>query len=329
MAGGLLGRHLYFRSRDVDETRDKVARVYCDHALTLVGDKALNAYQYHARLGALSLSYIQYGARVQIDPGELESFFLIQMPLTGSAELRSGNKTIHSSPGLASIADPTRRLIMEWSADCLKLNLRIDRSAVNKYFSDVMMDGLPSGGIVFDPLLDLTKGHGRHWAGLMGLLESYLSQVDEGERSPLVAKSYEDLILSFLLAHQPNNMSDRLHRPTAPQILPRHVKRAEEYMRAHAGEDLTMADITREVGVSLRCLQEGFRRFRAMTPREALQQIRLDGVRADLLGGGGAASVTQVALKWGFSHFGRFSQCYRNRFCELPSETLRGASRKA
>lgn len=328
MAEGLLAKHLYFRSCDVDETREKVSRVYCDHALTVLDGTSLNAFQYQASLGALSLSTIQYGARVRIDPGELDSFFLIQMPLSGSARLSSGNKIIESVPGLASIADPTRTLSMEWSADCLKLNLKIDRDAVNKYCSNLIMDGLPSGGVIFDPLFDLTTTHGRHWAGLMGLLESFLSQTAAGERSPVVAKSYEDLVLSYLLVHQPHNISDRLNRPAA-QILPRHVKRAEEYMRAHAGEDLTMADITREVGVSLRCLQEGFRRFRGITPREALQQIRLDGVREDLLADAGASSVTQLALKWGFSHFGRFSQSYRNRFCELPSETLRRPTRNS
>lgn len=329
MVGALLNKHLYFRSRDLDETREKVARVYCDHSLSLIEGTSLNAFQYEARLGALSLSYIQYGARVRIDPGELESFFLIQMPLSGTAELRTGNKIIQSNPGMASIADPSRTLIMEWSANCAKLNLRIERSAVNKYFGSVLADGLPAGGVIFDPLFDLTTVHGRHWAGLMGLLESYLTQTGEADRSPLVTKSYEDLVLSFLLAHQPHNASEQLTRPARPQILPRHVKRAEDYMRAHAGEDITMVDLTREVGVSLRCLQEGFRRFRGVTPREALQQIRLDGVRGDLLQGQGGRSVTQVALKWGFSHFGRFSQSYRTRFCELPSETLRGAPRKS
>ena len=30
-----------------------------------------------------------------------------------------------------------------------------------------------------------------------------------------------------------------------------------------------------------------------------------------------------TALGWGFSHFGRFAQLYRERFGERPSETLR------
>jgi AraC-like DNA-binding protein len=38
-------------------------------------------------------------------------------------------------------------------------------------------------------------------------------------------------------------------------------------------------------------------------------------------------SVTEIAMQWGFTHMGRFSIEYRQRFGERPSETLsRGAS---
>ena len=35
-------------------------------------------------------------------------------------------------------------------------------------------------------------------------------------------------------------------------------------------------------------------------------------------------SVTTVALRWGFDHFGRFSVDYRRMFGESPVMTLRG-----
>ena len=39
----------------------------------------------------------------------------------------------------------------------------------------------------------------------------------------------------------------------------------------------------------------------------------------------GQRSVSEIALDWGFSHFGQFAQDSRHLFGELPSETLRTA----
>ena len=55
-------------------------------------------------------------------------------------------------------------------------------------------------------------------------------------------------------------------------------------------------------------------------PASYLRAVRLDRVRKDLLHAG---SVTDAATRWGFWHFGHFSNDYREQFGELPSETLR------
>jgi transcriptional regulator GlxA family with amidase domain len=54
-----------------------------------------------------------------------------------------------------------------------------------------------------------------------------------------------------------------------------------------------------------------------------LKSIRLERAHAELESPDAPASVTGVALKWGFVHLGRFAQDYRRRFGRLPSETLR------
>jgi transcriptional regulator GlxA family with amidase domain len=46
-------------------------------------------------------------------------------------------------------------------------------------------------------------------------------------------------------------------------------------------------------------------------------------VKAALEEPGDSRSVTEVALSWGFSHMGRFSQEYRKAFGERPIETRR------
>ena len=124
-------------------------------------------------------------------------------------------------------------------------------------------------------------------------------------------------------------LSDLLHLSTdglRPQnVLPAaglRVRMAEEYMRAHSDEPLSMAEVAREVGVGLRSLQLAFMEVRAMGPRDVLLQMRLDRARERLLVARPADTVTSIALDCGFAHLGRFPAAYRIAFGELPTETL-------
>jgi transcriptional regulator GlxA family with amidase domain len=66
-----------------------------------------------------------------------------------------------------------------------------------------------------------------------------------------------------------------------------------------------------------------FRNARGYTPMEFLTEQRLQCAREKLLKGHLQASVSSIALDCGFINLGRFSQVYRKRFGERPSDTLR------
>jgi AraC-like DNA-binding protein len=51
----------------------------------------------------------------------------------------------------------------------------------------------------------------------------------------------------------------------------------------------------------------------------------MTAAREELASPGATTTVTDVALKWGFNHLGRFSGFYVRQFGEAPSETLRVA----
>lgn len=76
--------------------------------------------------------------------------------------------------------------------------------------------------------------------------------------------------------------------------------------------------------VSERTLQYAFREIMGMAPLTYLHRLRLHRARDELRkADSNATTVTDVAMKWGFWHFGEFSRAYKNCFDEVPSRTLK------
>jgi adenylate cyclase len=107
--------------------------------------------------------------------------------------------------------------------------------------------------------------------------------------------------------------------------VPQDVKKAVDYLRAHVGEKVTVADLVGACGVAARTLRKHFRVFLGLAPLEYLRRMRLGAVREELLSTAANGSVTEIAARNGFSHFGRFSVDYRRCFGESPSSTRRRA----
>lgn len=102
------------------------------------------------------------------------------------------------------------------------------------------------------------------------------------------------------------------------------IRAAVDFLHEHAADPLTVTDIARAADLSVRGLQESFQRTLDRAPMAYLREVRLRRVHADLVQADpGSVAVGDVARRWGFTHIGRFSGEYLQRFGEYPRETLR------
>jgi AraC-like DNA-binding protein len=179
-----------------------------------------------------------------------------------------------------------------------------------------------TGPLVFDHSVDLTSGPG----AMLKRMIDYL--VAELEHNNLVMdnfglrKSYDHMLLTALLS-LPHNLREELFEDRPYKVAPSYVRRAEEYMSAHLEAPIAIVDVLRMCGCSRSVLFSAFRSARGYTPMEFLTEQRLQSARERFLKPLPEDSVSSVALKCGFTSFGRFSQVYRRRFGDRPSETLR------
>jgi len=320
LAAALLGdaSRLVFASTDQAQARAAVGTVFKPHRLTIGGTR-LAARLHHAPLGAVSLNRLAYGAEVDIDPGPMGDFLLVQMPLAGQADIACGTQHILSDADTASVLTPADPVRMRWSADSDQLIVRVELSALERVCA-AYLGHRPDQPLRF--ALGMAWRRQAGWYQLMHYLADTLALSPEAARHPLTACQLEQLVIGTLLTVQPHSLSDALRNHGKP-LAPRHVKVVEEYIHTHAGAALTPALLAEVAGVSLRSLYAGFREHRGLSPMAYLRTVRMDRVRHDLLNDAAVGSVSAAAMRWGFTHLGRFSVEYRRVFGECPGETLR------
>jgi AraC-like DNA-binding protein len=106
-------------------------------------------------------------------------------------------------------------------------------------------------------------------------------------------------------------------------VLPRAVKKVLALLEEDPARRRSLAELAAAAGIAPRTLQKHFRCFLGRTPQAVQQALRLEHARRELLRGAPDAAVTDIALRCGFRHLGRFSVLYRCRYGESPSATLR------
>ncbi|MGI9296127.1 MAG: AraC family transcriptional regulator [Pseudomonadales bacterium] len=316
-----LANYRLFDTRDLDEARYQVSQVYCDHKLQSIHGRALDARHHHAPFGDLTFNYMTYGPEVSVEPGYLQDFYLLQLPLQGSAEINCDGQSVGTKAGSASVINPSSYTRMLWSEGCEKLLIQIRREAVEQRLA--LMLGHPlDQPLRFDVCMQ--QQHAKHaaWWRTIRFVISELGMEQHCYQDESARVALEKSIINSLICTLHSNYSERL-AAQGRSIAPKHVRVAEQYAQDNFRDAISIDDLTAVTGVSARCLFEGFQKFRNTTPMKYLLQVRLEHAHQACLLSGQNRSVTQIALENGFTQLGRFSIVYKQVFGESPSDTLR------
>ena len=104
----------------------------------------------------------------------------------------------------------------------------------------------------------------------------------------------------------------------------RTLRRAREYLQAQTDRCVTVHELCVHLGASPRALQDCFRKYVGLSPKTYLKAVKLNQAHRELRRANSSlASVSDVAVRYGFWHLSQFAADYRWLFGELPSETLR------
>ncbi|MGN9811716.1 AraC family transcriptional regulator [Micromonospora sp. BQ11] len=314
-------------TNDIEHARSEVGRVFCPHRLTPrsgVHDVRLRMTSHLLPGVGVGVVDLDYGRAVRIEPDPLETFYLVQIPRRGGAVVRHAGQTVTSTPGTASVLSPFDASDMHWSEGSPHRIFYADQRALDRELGRLL--GRPADAPVrFDPGMDMGGPAAAAWSRGVDFLAAELAQPAGGSlvSHPLVAVRLAQALLGKLLLTHHHSGTHLLAEAAEHPAPGRLVRRACALIRDHHSEALTVSDVAEALGVSVRTLQECFRRELATTPTAYLRGCRLDAVHRALRAGEPGTSVTAVALAHGFAHLGRFAGEYRARFGESPSVTLR------
>ncbi|MFC6338128.1 helix-turn-helix domain-containing protein [Pseudomonas sp. CCM 7891] len=305
-------RSQIFDRADPHAVSDYVNQHVGSHCIRLPPKGRPQASISHRTFSSLDLCRIRYGAPVRVTSTALETIYHLQILLQGHCRSTSRGQEQVLGPGEVLLINPDDPVDLTYSADCekfiIKLPVRLlENACLEQHWT------LPQQGIRFVAARhDLTEMGG--FLPLLGLICHEAENAAESEVQAL----YERIVANKLLALLTNNVL---------RVVPRPDERGgfepvRQFIEEHLTEDISVKQLMAVARVGERSLYTLFERQVGLSPRDYMRQRKLERVHA-VLQLAKARSVTEVALDYGFLHLGRFSESYRKRFGELPSQTWR------
>ena len=309
-----------FRSRDVDEVRAFCADAFGIRASVDAsrGPVEIDFVAHWLRHGPLQV--LEHTRVPAVVLGNRMHAYGVGVPVTGGFAVEQNRTWTTTGPSRGIIHRPdVGPFVARVSAPSRVGLVAIDRPALEAHLQS-MLERPIQGAIQFAPSLDLT-GKGSAWLRLFRMFIDDLHDADSMIHNSLVAEPLSQALMSGLLMSSDHPYRDALDRPAA-RCHSRQIQRALDAIHAHPEYPYTSATLAQLSGVSVRSLQDGFRRHVGASPMSYLRHVRLARAHEDLCRGD-ARTVADVAHGWGFTHLGRFAGAYQRRYGTTPSATAR------
>ena len=313
------------QSRELGEVHRHMVAAFCPHDLATEGSPPISFRHNRVDLGSSSFNATDYGlpfGRVAVSIPPAEHSFLVQFVIEGAARFRHQGRNFLLEPGQVAVISPHEATEQISEAGCKHFTIKLDRRKIEDLLRADL--GPMRKPLIFDPDPVRIAGMAGCFVNFVRAIVAEMDGAAPAYTHHRTIGATEAMLGRLLLGAVPHNHSFDYQYGEASTAAPYYVTKTEEFIRSAYKERLTLSDLVDASGVSGRSLGAGFRRFRDETPMGWLKRYRLERAREMLERARPAGlTVTEVALRTGFAHPGKFSQDYSARYGETPSDTLR------
>ena len=310
---------------DMDLLAGMVRQQYAGHAATFrCADPAMVDGQLRtATAGGLTVGMLGYDGfeyTAHLDPVLAPTTVTV---LRGSGSITAGRQEQRFTAGDVTLLPADRPALGQTVTGIRYATLQVPWAAVRALAEEGA--AVSAESLRFDSTAPLSAARQRAYASTAAFICEQLLTSGTTQVHPILAQSMTGLAAAAMLEAFPNTTMTAPHRPGPGWVTPASVRQAAEFIRAHAGESVTVADIAAEAGLTPRALRYAFRRRYHVTAAQYQRQVRLESAHLQLLsaGPGEGVTVADVARKWGWASPSRFTVAYRRQYRVPPSQTLR------
>ena len=315
------------RSGELAVLRDTVATVATPHEITYRGGK-VDGRGATRDVGDVSAVFVRYGANVLVEATPTAERFVLTVPL---GPMGAGVTRIASTRTSAFVLASGSRTLMhpDGRAGALVYSLRTDR--LGRHLEGLL--GRPPRRPLNFREVDDGVAAGARTGAAPGAAAHALDAVcrslwQTAQEQPAIGtgltRLLEDQLCTAVLLGLEHSATGELRAP-AGDTRPSHARAAKDWLAAHLGDPVTVSDLARGVGLSVRQVQHVVRAEYGTTPLGLLRELRLDEAHRRLRAASPVEhTVAGIAHECGITHLGRFAQAYRQRHGRSPAQTLAG-----
>lgn len=286
-----------------------------NHGLRLSGKSHQSASLCHRKAGSLDLCRLSYGTQAHVLSAGLPDIYHIQFILQGHCRYELGRDSLSLSAGHVLLINPDEPIDLTYSADCEKFIVRIPANLFNEACVEHRWFK-PNESIKFNQVPYKFE----ELNSLLQLFQLLCEEAESTSTTPQLLQHYNRVVTSKLMTMLKHNVN--LAAPACQHNV--CFDRLVQYIEENIKRDISAEELAKYARLSLRSLYNLFEKYANTTPKNFVRQKKLEHVYATLMNPAcNVANVTAVALDYGFSHLGRFSEFYKSTFGVLPSESLK------
>ncbi|WP_417480753.1 acetamidase/formamidase family protein [Maricaulis maris] len=244
------------------------------------------------------------------EPGEGAPFMLL-LCLNGRGRLTRGAVSIELADNVLCALDMMTPWSITWRSDFEFIVLQMPRSRVRSRLGRS------------DPALPIALGSSVSAVAARPILRTLAGHIDMIDQADLAATeiALTELAVSALLAEVKGGNGD------LTEVQAAHFRRIAAAIEAHLHEpDLTLQDLARREGMSVRYLQRLFEK-RGESFSDHVRALRLERCRVDLIDPNHAdESIAAIGRRWGFRDQAHFSRAFSAMFGVPPRQVRREAN---